>query len=664
MKNNARSSILSSLYLPVTFLYLEICVRVATPLPFSVYGLLSALALGMLLTAVLSFLPKKPWRFAVTILLAEAAVVWFLIAYFTNDTYSVFMDPDIIFGTAGNVVEDFSDMLLNVIKGGIWKILLFHIPVIAGILFRKCFLPGTVRIWVSLILLVISLLIGAFSYSNCRMKQYNYDDSIRKCGVISSLEQFFEFISDKTSASTFQYAIPASPEVTAAPETEEAAEEEEPAPEYEPHVMDLPFDKEGNENIQAINNYIQSLSPSKKNAYTGLLKGKNLIVICAESFTKEVISEELTPTLYFLQHHGIVLEDFYHPFWGGSTTTGEYSLLTGLVPPEQNAMLKTIGKNMYFTIGNQLRRAGYASHAYHNGSVTYYDRDKTHPNLGYDEYIALGNGMENHISYRMNQGGPAKHQSDQEMFEYTVPLYIEEQPFSVYYMTISGHSMWSRDGNEMTRKNWDAVKDLDNSEVIRSYIAANLEVEYAVKFLMDSLEEAGKLDDTVIVICPDHYPYNLVPNVATNTVTDYLAELYGYHSDTCAQRDHNVAMIWSPCLDELEEKLVISTPCSSLDILPTLSNLFDLDYDSRLFVGRDLLDPEAAPLVMWSNASWLTDRGFYDAGKEEFTPAKGQTADQNYIDSINQTVANKISFSASVLYNDYYDYLFGSIAEP
>ena len=160
--------------------------------------------------------------------------------------------------------------------------------------------------------------------------------------------------------------------------------------------------------------------------------------------------------LYRLATRGIVFEDFYQPAWGGSTSTGEYSFLTGLAPIDPMVMMASRSANMYFTMGNQLRRLGYSSFAYHDGSRTYYSRDLTLPNMGYDSFVGIGNGMEKGLT------GGLFPESDKEMMDYTVPIYIESQPFSVYYMTISGHASYAfkSDINDMSVKNQSVTEGL------------------------------------------------------------------------------------------------------------------------------------------------------------------------------------------------------------
>ena len=94
-----------------------------------------------------------------------------------------------------------------------------------------------------------------------------------------------------------------------------------------------------------------------------------------------------------------------------------------------------------------------------------------------------------------------------------MPQYIDQQPFSIYYMTVSGHCGYTLKANAMSRKNYDLV-DYDGSETVKCYLAAQLELEMAMESLIRQLEEAGIADDTVIVISPDHYPYALERSAA------------------------------------------------------------------------------------------------------------------------------------------------------
>jgi hypothetical protein len=94
---------------------------------------------------------------------------------------------------------------------------------------------------------------------------------------------------------------------------------------------------------------------------------------------------------------------------------------------------------------------------------------------------------------------------------------------------------------------------------------------------------------------------------------------------------------------------------SALDILPTLSNLFGLEYDSRLMVGRVVFS-DSTPLVFWPlTYGWKTDKGYYNAKTGEFFPNEGVEVDESYIDAISAQVKNKVVYSRSVQYYNYFN---------
>lgn len=647
--------------LPAAVVYLELVLRAGAALPVFHDGLTGSLfiSLAFALAATLFCLlagDRAAGWFCFAFL--ELFTVWFLIAYFTDDAYTVFMSPSIILSEAGNAAKNFGGNILNVFTKGLPMILLFHVPAVLFLLFRKKLSFRAKRLQAAAAVLVLDLicLFAGYFCSTCTEalkdqyeNEYTYDNAVRNFGLLSALIQEATHAApgNVPPAISFSTVGEKKPQPSAAPM-------ETPVPEYGQNVMDIDFaasNPSGEPAYTAMNDYIQSLTPSSKSEYTGMFAGKNLILITAEAFSKEIIDPGRTPTLYRLASQGIVFEDFYQPAWGGSTSTGEYSWLTGLAPTNAMAMMYSSSKNLYFTMGNRLQEQGYYSCAYHNGSYTYYSRNSTHENLGYSSFIGIGNGLEK----GMTGGFPA---SDLEMFEYTVPQYIDKQPFSIYYMTISGHASYafSNDINDMAVKNEAVTEDMPYSEMVRAYYACNQELEYGLESLISQLEEAGIADDTVIAMVPDHYPYGLMPSAAWGSSTNALAELYGYDPDTNPKRDHNAAIIWCKSLEELDEPIIASGPSSSLDILPTLLNLFGIEYDSRLLPGRDVLS-DAEPLVFWNDYCWLTDKGYYDSSTRLFTPAPGVEVDEAYEENMKNQVKDKLNFSTNIAAFDYYSIL-------
>ena len=408
-----------------------------------------------------------------------------------------------------------------------------------------------------------------------------------------------------------------------------------------PNIMNIDFavlaEQEQNSTIKTLHQYFAGVTPTNKNKYTGFFKGYNLIMITAEGFSPYAVREDKTPTLYRLTREGFVFDNFYTALWQTSTSDGEYVAMTGLIPQGTRSMYHGRNNLWPFSLGHQFNLLGVKSKAYHNHTYTYYQRNETHTNLGY-EWKAKGNGL-----ILPSDGWPG---SDLELMEATTGEYVQEEQFHVYYLTVSGHMNYTFAGNAMAAKNRELVRDLPYSEDAKAYLACQIELDKALALLIDRLEEAGVADRTVIALSADHYPYGWERSK--------LEELAGHAIDPDFEIYKNHFILWS---EGMKDNIVIEEPCSSLDILPTLSNLFGLEYDSRLLMGRDILS-DAEPLVILSNHSFLTDKVKFNSTTGEVISLTQGALPENYISNLNKTVNNKFTVSKSILKEDYYRYLF------
>ena len=175
--------------------------------------------------------------------------------------------------------------------------------------------------------------------------------------------------------------------------------------------------------------------------------------------------------------------------------------------------------------------------------------------------------------------------------------------------------------------------------------------------LVSELEKSGRADDTVICISSDHFPYSLDSDGTLGNMP-YLSELYGYNVENALQRDHSRLILWCGSLED-SEPVTVSSPTFSLDIVPTLSNLFGTEFDSRLLPGRDVFS-DAEALVFDMSYNWKTDLGYYIASTGKFTPADADIkVPDGYVDRIKKTVRNKINYCSKVLETDYFSYFLG-----
>lgn len=403
------------------------------------------------------------------------------------------------------------------------------------------------------------------------------------------------------------------------------------------NTMDIDFDllvsNEKEKTTRDMHEYFKNVKPTKKNEYTGKYKGYNLILITAEGFSRYAVNKDVTPTLYKLVNDGYKFTNFYNPVWGVSTSDGEYVACTGLIPKGGVWSFYHSSKNyMPFAMGNQLKKLDYKTLAYHNHTYTYYKRDVSHPNMGYD-YKGVGNGLD------VKNTWP---ESDLEMMEKTIPEYINSQPFHTYYMTVSGHMQYNFTGNYMSAKNKEYVKDLPFTEAGKAYIACQLELDRALEYLLSQLEEAGIADRTLIALSADHYPYGLND--------EEIDDLSGHEVEKNFELYKSAFILYTKGM----VPVTIDKPCSSLDIVPTISNLFELEYDSRLLMGKDIFS-DSEPLVIFSNRSFITDKGRYNSLTKEFIPNEGVKIEEDYVKRISSIIKNKFYYSARILETDYYE---------
>ena len=399
------------------------------------------------------------------------------------------------------------------------------------------------------------------------------------------------------------------------------------------NIQNIDFDsiKTDDDEIKELNNYLNNRKPSNKNKYTGIFKNKNLIFITAESFSFSLIDKDLTPTLYKLSTEGFNFTNFYTPIYYASTSDGEYTNLTGLLPKEGTwSYIKAKDNYFPYTYANVFKDKNYSLNSYHNGVYTFYKRNEVMPHFGYS-FKACGNGLEKIINCNLWP------QSDDEMITETFKEYKDNDKFHAYYMSISGHLNHNFTDNDMAKKYQSEVKSLNHSEAVNAYISANIDLDKALEHLLNNLEKENKLDDTVIVLAPDHFPYGL-------SKKEY-SELRNL--DTVYAKHKSNLIIYNPSI----ETTTIDKYASNIDILPTLLNMFGINYDSRLIIGSDIMS-DSEGIVIFNDRSFLTEYGFYNEKTSKFTSFKETPS--NYIKEKQIEVLNKNNASSLILEKNYY----------
>lgn len=609
-----------------------------------IYALGFTLSAALLVTLVLSFLRKG--RFGAEVFLTAVLTLLYgsqIVYHFIFGTlYSAAMVSQ-----GGEAMTNFWRELLAAMGDHFPWLIALLVPLVLRIFLRKG-LKGGLRAKGRIVLLALAVALFVLTRAGIRQTgtEMFSDEDYYRSGEIATNQNVQRFgllttirleLTRHAKTEEQDYYIPE--------ETQGENPAQEPA-EVRYNVMDIDFDALNamteDKKLLAINDYCSKVTGTNQNEYTGMLKDYNLIVMCAESFSPAAIDKDLTPNLYKLTQQGIIFNNYYNTF-PNTTTDGEYALMQGLYPDAGRSKAVSslyASRNSYlpFTLGNAFQsQRGVESFGYHNYRGSYYGRSESHPNMGYTMKFA-GDGM------TFTTNWPA---SDLEMMEQSVDDYIGKEPFHAYYMTFSGHYKYDIGTNEMAKRNWDQVKDLPySSNAIKAYLSCNIEFDKAIGYLMERLEQAGVADRTAIVIAGDHFPYGLKDN-------EY-AELIGHDIDGFSKYKSTL-IFW---VGGLEKNIVVDEYCCNVDVLPTILNLWGLEYDSRLLAGTDVFSDgtHAAVLV---DKSFLTDKVWFNASTGEIRYQVPESEiPEGYVENMNQLIATRFSISADILNTAYYNFVF------
>ncbi len=567
-------------------------------------------------------------------------------------------------GVGGDAMKDFGWALWDTIKDSILWIILCLLPVLAAGIYafsapKRIFNGFGIKIhiasflsvfilWGLAVLMLLPFGKGDFSPYHAYTSSYiDTDTASSRLGVLTnSIVELSYKIFGGGAPQENTLVVPDAPE--------------EPPIDTTPNIIEgLDFSQlkltTTDTGKQALCDYFNSLSGTNKNEYTGSMKDYNLIYITAEAFSSYAIDPVVTPTLYKMSQGGIVLNNFYNSF-KNTTTNGEYAFMTGLWPDvsrvanansSAGSFVQSKNKLLPFSLGTMFEKLGVKTHAFHNFRGYYYQRNKTHPNLGYTNLKFMGQGMNFTTSW------PS---SDLEMMQQSIDDYLSQEQFHAYYMTFSGHGPYSN-ANPIAVRNYNTVnKLLDGRDLTwgaKYYLAANYELEKAMTYLLQRLEEAGKLDNTMIVIIGDHYPYYLADNHVNSLAGKTLEANFERYKSSC--------IMYCPGIETVQ----VDAPVCNVDILPTVLNLWGMEYDSRLLPGTDIFASNTH-IAMLYNKSFITEYVKYNAqnGKAEWLPTADKLSEdekQKHLDYCIAVTKARYTASLDVMNEDFFRFVMDGI---
>ena len=405
------------------------------------------------------------------------------------------------------------------------------------------------------------------------------------------------------------------------------------------------INRESDVTMNTLNKYFINNDGSDFNDYTGYFKDKNLIVIMLESVNDIIINKEDYPNFYKMYSEGWHWENNYSPRNSCSTGNNEMSGMISLYSIYNTCTANNFKNNTYYeSIFGLFNRSNYNTFSAHDYVAHYYDRNTIHTNMGSMKYYDV---EDLGISYSSQYKNWA---SDEDFMTKILDVIKnnDSDNFMAWLTTVSSHQPYYYSSTEGD-KYLDLYKDLDLRIDLKRYKSKLKILDNALGILLDGLESQGILDDTVIVMYGDHYPYGLSTSTI-NTVLDYDTSV-DFESERVPFVIYN---------SKLESK-TFKEYTSYINLLPTIANLFGIDYDPRLYVGSDILSDDYKSLVVFADGSWKNEVAYYNASKGtvEYFGDKVYTLEE--VQEINQRVDTKMKMSSLAIKNNYFNYLYSNL---
>ncbi len=409
------------------------------------------------------------------------------------------------------------------------------------------------------------------------------------------------------------------------------------------------IEAETNKKLNSLNNYFINRDITDKNEYTGLFEGKNLIVIMMESVNDIFINEKFYPNFYKMVNEGWYWENNYSPRNACATMNNEFSGMTSIYSIYNTCTASRYKSNTYYeSMFNLFNRQKYVTFSSHNYTQAYYPRKTIHKNMGSGEYFGVEKLGIPYSNEYINW-------SDDDDFMEKILEIIDDKTsdgknFMTWLTTVSSHQPYTVNSNQ-GNKYYSMTEGLKYPADVRRYMSKLKILDEGLGILLKGLESRGILDDTVIVLYGDHYPYG-ISKKNLNKVMDYDVE-----------EDNNVERVPFVIYNSAQEGKVFREYTSYINILPTLANLFNVNYDPRLYLGTDLLSKEYESLVVFADGSWKNEKAFFNAAKNKIKYYSNQEYTSEEIRKINADVNTKINVSSSVIKNNYFEYLGKKLGE-
>lgn len=377
--------------------------------------------------------------------------------------------------------------------------------------------------------------------------------------------------------------------------------------------------------------YEENKEEKKTNQYTDIFKGKNVIVIHAESFQQFTMNlsfnnKELTPNMNKLASEGIYFSNFYAQESVGTSSDSEFTFNTSLTPASSGTVAINYYDREYVTIPKLLKTQGYYTFSMHGNNGTFWNRNLLHESFGYDYFYnytkdynideTIGLGLSDKSFFKQSVAKIKDISKEHNNFYGTLIMLTNHTPFS-YIGPFSDYSVdileetTDSKTNEVTTN----TKHYLEGTTMGNYLKSVHYADEAIGQFIEQLDEEGLLDNTVIVIYGDHdaklktseyeYLYNFDPE--TQTMLDVNDS--DYHKVDAYEYELNRKVPFIIWTKDKKFNVEVKEVMGMYDVLPTLGNM--LGFESEYALGHDMFSVDEN-IVVFPDGNWLTNKMYYN----------------------------------------------------
>ena len=422
--------------------------------------------------------------------------------------------------------------------------------------------------------------------------------------------------------------------------------------------------------------YNENTQEDKTNEYTDIFKGKNVIVIHAESIQNYLLNTEINgkaiaPNLKKLADEGMYFSNFYSQESVGTSSDTEFTYSTSLLPASSGTVFVSYWDREYPSIQKFLKDEDYYVFSMHANKGNMWNREVMHKELGYDKFYyydkdydideVIGLGLSDKSFFRQSVQKIKKISEKHDKYYGTLIMLTNHTPFEgVEDQTDLDLTYHYTKTDEITGEKTEVVNDYLSNTTLGNYFTTAHYADEAIGELVDELDKEGLLEDTILVIYGDHdakikrseYDYYYNYNPETDSKLSSSDPNYKEYTKYDYELNRKVPFIIWTKDEKLRKKIntEITTVTGMYDVLPTLGNMLGI-YD-KYALGHDVFSTDEH-YVVFPNGNWITDKMYYDnQNGKAIIFDEDSVIDKDYISKYTNQAEKEIAVSNDIIVHD------------